>query len=130
MRGQLASSFYSATVFGVLQGRNDYDMVEKNIGHSFSTCRNSLIELYRVIFALTVVSYHAQYLDARWSDGTAHFVPLLGGNTAVEFFFILSGFLMSKAAYRETDHMDMKKLCKAAWRRILKKLLLFIRCFS
>lgn len=84
--------------------------------------RNSLIELYRVIFALTVVSHHAQYLDARWTDGTAHFVPLLGGNTAVEFFFILSGFFISKAAYQEKDNMDMKKLCTAAWKQDLKKL--------
>lgn len=51
--------------------------------------RNSLIELYRFLFAIWVFYYHAHLFDEH--------LPFAHGYLAVEFFFILSGFYLIKS---------------------------------
>ncbi len=77
--------------------------------------RNGLIDLYRLLFAEVIVSHHAVYLQGR-NDG---FVPLLGGYSVVEFFFILSGFYLAKKAVQGT--FDVNSVGKETWGIIRKK---------
>lgn len=51
--------------------------------------KNGFIEFCRFIFVLSIVSHHAMFLSDK-----PGYIPLWGGYIAVEFFFILSGYLM------------------------------------
>jgi peptidoglycan/LPS O-acetylase OafA/YrhL len=57
--------------------------------------RNSLIELYRLLFALNVVKNHGFF-----PEGIPYFGP---GRVSVEFFFILSGFLFVRTLEQGKD---------------------------
>ena len=57
--------------------------------------RNSLIELYRFLFALNVVKSHSFF-----PEGIKYFSP---GRVSVEFFFILSGFLFVRTLDKLLD---------------------------
>ncbi len=59
--------------------------------------RNSLLELYRFLFALWVLYYHS-YVPYKFSNGFFN-----GGYVAVEFFFILSGFFMLRTFEKFID---------------------------
>ena len=65
--------------------------------------RNSLIELYRFLFAMNVVVGHGLF-----PIETSHFGP---DRISVEFFFVLSGFLFCKSLGRlkETDTLTAVK---------------------
>jgi peptidoglycan/LPS O-acetylase OafA/YrhL len=61
--------------------------------------RNGKIELYRFIFCICVLSFHIEkYIlgEASLNEGI-HFAFFPHGAMGVEFFFILSGFLMAKS---------------------------------
>lgn len=67
--------------------------------------RNGLIELMRFIAAMMIVMVHfTQFnrgiIKLRIGHGIFEKPLFLGGAIFVEFFFILSGFLMAKTAYR------------------------------
>ncbi len=54
--------------------------------------KNGKIELLRFVFALTVVIFH---LNVDWYN---HGLQLMyHGNMGVEFFFLVSGFLMARS---------------------------------
>lgn len=53
-----------------------------------STIRNGKVEFWRFIFSLIIVIHHSRYL---LGDNNCMF---LGGSLAVEFFFLVSGYLM------------------------------------
>lgn len=57
--------------------------------------RNSLIELYRLFFALNVVKNHGFF-----PDGLNYFSP---GRVSVEFFFVLSGYLFIRTLNKLQD---------------------------
>lgn len=59
--------------------------------------RNGLIDVLRLLFSLIVVSHHASYLPG--AEGNV--IPLYGGYTSVEFFAILSGYLLSASAWKK-----------------------------
>ena len=60
--------------------------------------RNGLIEVLRFLFSIMVVFYHGKYLG----DGKGALFPSLGF-IAVEFFFIVSGYLMAQTAAKKQD---------------------------
>ncbi len=66
--------------------------------------RNGKIELMRFIFAVGVVLFHLNYtywgLDQEFSNGLNLFRH---GNLGVEFFFIVSGFLMARTLSRQRE---------------------------
>lgn len=68
-----------------------HSMTEKMTGK-----RNGKIDLLRFLFAVIIVLHHTRYL---FGDEHCFF---LGGSLAVEFFFIVSGYLMTAHAARET----------------------------
>ena len=57
--------------------------------------KNYEIEILRLIFSVAVVLYHLRIFA-----GEADFVLFKSGYLAVEFFFILSGYLMAKSAQK------------------------------
>jgi peptidoglycan/LPS O-acetylase OafA/YrhL len=59
------------------------------------TKRNSLIELYRFFFSLIVIKSHGMF------PYTGRFFPT--GRVSVEFFFVLSGFLLVRTLTRYND---------------------------
>ena len=80
--------------------------------------RNGLIDFYRFIFALIIVIHHAMWLDGRYVGDIENKVFFRGGYSAVEFFFILSGYLLSKKAY---DNQMNDKIGELTWNEITKR---------
>ncbi|MBP3431535.1 MAG: hypothetical protein J6K39_01595 [Clostridia bacterium] len=74
--------------------------------------RNSLIELYRFIFAIWVVFYH-DYLIMPKSSLFNH------GYLAVDFFFILTGFFLLGGMKIFFEMPFFKGFFKFSWKRIL-----------
>ncbi|MDY3793055.1 MAG: acyltransferase family protein [Oscillospiraceae bacterium] len=81
--------------------------------------RNGLIDFYRFIFALIIVIHHAMWLDGRYVGDIENKVFFRGGYSAVEFFFILSGFLLSKKAY---DNQMDDRIGEKTWNEIFKRI--------
>ena len=72
--------------------------------------RNSLLELYRFLFAMWVVWYHGYFLFSnRFFDH---------GYLAVEFFFILSGFYFLKGMDKYKDKPFFSGLGKMLWDKV------------
>ena len=74
------------------------------------TSRNSLIELYRFLFALWIVWYHGYFIikNQYFDDGYI----------AVEFFFILSGFHFLKTLDKYKDKALAVGLVQMIWSKI------------
>lgn len=53
------------------------------------------VEIWRLAFAISIVLCHAMYLP--WNTDAAGNMKLHVNSLGVEFFFILSGFLMAKS---------------------------------
>lgn len=67
-----------------------------------TTKKNGKIEFYRFIFCIAILLFHMQkYLlgEASLTNGI-HFALFPHGAMGVEFFFLLSGFLMAKSVYK------------------------------
>lgn len=77
--------------------------------------RNGTIECYRVIAIIVIAIFHlnVQYL------GLEHVTWLKGGYLGVEFFFILSGYLLAQNLSKQT--VDEHNVYKCAWRIVKKK---------
>ena len=75
-----------------------------------SGLRNSLLELYRFLFAMWVVWYHGYFLFSNqfFDDGYM----------AVEFFFILSGFYLLKNVNKYADQPFFVGLFKMIWGKV------------
>ena len=80
--------------------------------------RNGAIEFWRFIFALLVVHSHAGYIPSYFSG---EYSWIKGQYICVEFFFILSGFLMAKSAlkYQESTGTATAKFVFGKWLSIL-----------
>ena len=66
--------------------------------------RNGKIELMRFVFSVLVVAFHAS--GDIWSGAkplTEHLSLASQGAIGVEFFFLVSGFLMAKSVYRQNE---------------------------
>lgn len=82
---------------------------------------NPVIDFYRIIFSLVIVSGHACFLQGRIEGDYTHYVPFLGGYTAVEFFFLLSGYFLAQKAYCMSD-TTRNAVRKKTWNEITKKI--------
>ena len=77
--------------------------------------RNGTIELMRFVFCMEVILYH---IAKRVTLPTAgHFNFFLNGKIGVEFFFLVSGFLMAASAQRAFD----RPIAKETGRFMLRK---------
>ncbi len=76
--------------------------------------RNGLIDFYRFLFAQVIVLHHSMWIYNTEGASTI----FRGGYSAVEFFFILSGYLLTKKAYSLScdDSMGDK-----TWNEIFKR---------
>ena len=64
--------------------------------------RNGTIELWRFIFSLLIVMFHSNYIPSYFS-GDYNWIK--SQSIGVEFFFIVSGFLMAKSAQKYQDNV-------------------------
>ena len=89
----------------------------KNTEIKLSSEHNSLIDVYRLIFICMVMLHHARYVP------NAENIPFEGGYICVEYFFILSGYLLAKSACgggRETDEKSIARdTVHEIWKRII-----------
>lgn len=83
---------------------------EEKVNSDQKPKRNSLLELYRFLFAMWVVYYHGYFVIVnRYFNN---------GYIAVEFFFILSGFFLIKSINKYIDKPFFKGLWGFLWKRI------------
>lgn len=92
------------------------DVNAEKTAYGVASKRNGLIEIYRFIFSLCVVSCHAQFL------ANAGYVPLIGGVIAVEFFFILSGYLLYSSAQKKTAILSRVTISQETVGEVLKRI--------
>lgn len=74
--------------------------------------RNGEIDFLRFFFAIMIMLYH-------WCD-VFEFDFLRNGYIGVEFFFLVSGFLMAKRAKRESTETDT--IANRTWKYLLGKI--------
>lgn len=79
------------------------------------TKHNGIISFWKFCFCLMIIIYHAR-LFANKND----FILFSKGSIGVEFFFIVSGYLMTKKALN--NNADIDNLGKETWIFILNKL--------
>ncbi|MCI9122634.1 MAG: acyltransferase [Eubacterium sp.] len=69
-----------------------------NMGKTASTAaRNGAIDFWKFLFSVLIVQFHSSNMVA---DGS---VPFEGGAIAVEFFFLVSGYLMAASIMRRDE---------------------------
>lgn len=92
--------------------------------NNFSLRRNGKIELLRFFFCICVLLFHIQkYILTYSSVSKGDFFSFFQhGSIGVEFFFLLSGFLMAKSIYRKINEQE-----NYSKRDFVKDNLLFIK---
>lgn len=87
--------------------------------------RNSLIELMRFIFASIILLFHAGsdagILNNSYHLGVVEFSFFKYGYLGVEFFFVISGFLMARNAFNALSNNSNESLAKETMNFLLKK---------
>lgn len=76
---------------------------------------NGVISFWKFMFCLMIVVFHGK-LFAKNMEGTV----LIGGSIGTEFFFIVSGYLMTKSALKKKSDSDEslgKETFKYMWRK-------------
>ena len=88
--------------------------------------RCGMIDLMKFIFSLVIVIYHARNM------GLGNGLFLGGGYLPVEFFFLVSGFLMAKSVKRIEDKQSFtpEETWKFLWRKIRVFLPYYIFAFA
>ena len=89
---------------------------KKEIKNDSIKKHNGIIGLWKFLFCIMIILHHGK--DFNYENSRRLFV---GGNIAVEFFFIVSGFLMAKNALNKKD-CDEDNLGKETFNYILKKI--------
>ena len=76
--------------------------------------RSGTIELFRFVFCVVVILFHAQdaFLRGFGDPDTVHWTLCGHGNTAVEFFFLVSGYLMAASLSRMDEPADERTLAR------------------
>lgn len=69
--------------------------------------RNRAIEFYRFLFSLTVCVFHFRTYAPHTQ--TPHILPFDSGYLSVEFFFLLSGFLLARSAEKKNSLSILQK---------------------
>ena len=67
--------------------------------------KNNALEFYRLLFTIVIIIHHSQYFVGKLSW-------LKNGYICVEFFFILSGYLLYKSFSKEENHSTLNYLRK------------------
>lgn len=77
---------------------------------------NGNISIWKFIFALLILFHHCVYLFGYNSK------LFLASSIGVEFFFIVSGYLLAKKVYFENSHKDKRPLYQATLEYIFNKI--------
>lgn len=82
---------------------------------------NGIISFWKFCFCMMVIIYHANVLATHNES-----ILFTKGSIAVEFFFLVSGFLMAKTALTKKDDEDSENLGKETFHFIMKKVKVFL----
>lgn len=76
--------------------------------------KNGKVELLRFVFCIAVLLFHCEkYVMGEPSlENGIHLSLFCHGSMGVEFFFVLSGLLMAKSAYKKQDQLDGMNLAE------------------
>ncbi len=76
--------------------------------------RSGTIELFRFVFCVVVILFHAQnaFLQGFGDPNTVHWTLCGHGNAAVEFFFLVSGYLMAASLSRMDEPSGERELAR------------------
>lgn len=84
--------------------------------------KNGKIELMRFLFSIMIVFYHGQKHFMNINTDSVHPAFFTRGYIGVEFFFLLTGFLMAKSIYKKRENesnMDLGlETVRYTWRKI------------
>lgn len=83
--------------------------------------RNALIEVLRFAFSIIIVLFHTGFLvkGRELTDGNVFFK---GGSCAVEFFFVLSGFLMAKSIASKKPLQNASEIAEETFGYVFSKM--------
>ena len=85
-----------------------------------STKRNGEIDFFRFVFAILILMCHL--------GDTLDFSQFKYGNIGVEFFFLVTGFLMARSAEKhEGSNLSLPQITKETYTFLLKKVKVFYR---
>ena len=80
--------------------------------------RNGEIDLFRFIFSVMIIIFHF--------GNTYNYRIFQNGYIAVEFFFVVSGYLMARHVWlKSADIRDLGAIADETWRYLRKKQLFF-----
>lgn len=82
---------------------------------------NGVISFWKFMFSLMIIIYHGHKFSASPNDN----ILLAMGSIGVEFFFIVSGYLMAKTALNKKDDKNLKDLGLETLQFIWKKFKVF-----
>lgn len=69
--------------------------------------RNGAIDFWKFVFSLVIVSFHTFFVTNGNINGMQ---PFIRGNTSVQFFFLVSGFLMAQSSCKVIESSDRNNL--------------------
>lgn len=75
-----------------------------NSSSKIKTARSNELDFWKFIFSIIIVILHSEYLPVEVEQGYFH-----GGSIFVEFFFIVSGYLMAMSAEKRKDYQNLAK---------------------
>lgn len=71
--------------------------------------KNGKIELMRFLFSIAIVFYHGQRHFMSIDNSTMHLAFFARGYIGVEFFFLVTGFLMASSVYKRIQREPLAK---------------------
>lgn len=83
--------------------------------------RNGIIGIWKFIFSLLILGHHFYAVN----DGGVKHSIFICGAIGVDFFFIVSGYLLAKKVASENRRKDTTPLYKSTWKFLLRKIQIF-----
>lgn len=84
--------------------------------------RNSELDFWKFIAAMTIVCFHSKWLFGR-------FLVVPSGYLAVEFFFYVSGSFFAQSIFKDTRPFSVRRIFREDLSFIGRKIRVFLKCY-